>query len=82
MWKPLPVAPGEGERRAGCRPGKTAAQGHAFLCRDATLRGSYGVQMQGTRPVPPPTDGFESVIGVVIRTYDGGFRVKCAMSSD
>ena len=76
MWKPLPVAPGEGER--ACRlPARENGR-----TRTATLRGSYGVQMQGTRPVPPPTDGFESVIGIVIRTYDGGFRVKCAMSRD
>jgi len=41
-----------------------------FECSDKTLRGSYGGQMQGTRPVPGGT-GIESVIGVVTRTYDG-----------
>lgn len=46
--------------------------GHAFACSERTLRGTYGIQMQGTRPVPPPMGGgFESVVGVVIRTYDG-----------
>ena len=39
-------------------------------CSVATLRGAYGIQVQGTRPAAPggPT---ESVIGVVLRTYDG-----------
>ncbi len=38
-------------------------------CDAGTIRGSYGIQMQGTRPVP--TGGTESVIGVVLRNYDG-----------
>ena len=47
-----------------------AAQGNA--CSEATLRGTYGIQMEGTRPVPPGLGGgTESVIGVVVRTYDG-----------
>ena len=39
-------------------------------CSLATLRGAYGIQAQGTRPAAPggPT---ESVIGVVLRIYDG-----------
>jgi hypothetical protein len=46
------------------------AQGPA--CSDRTLTGSYGIQMQGTRPIPPPLGGgFETVIGVVTRTFDG-----------
>lgn len=40
-------------------------------CNAATIRGDYGIQMQGTRPVPPPGSGIESVIGVVMRNYDG-----------
>jgi hypothetical protein len=40
-------------------------------CDAGTLRGAYGIQMQGTRPVPPPTGGVESVVGVVWRSYDG-----------
>ncbi len=40
-------------------------------CNAGTIRGSYGIQMQGTRPVPPPTGGTESVVGVVLRNYDG-----------
>jgi hypothetical protein len=48
------------------------AQGRAFECSARTLQGTYGVQMQGTRPVPANLGGgFERVIGVVIRTYDG-----------
>lgn len=46
------------------RPWKT------FECSNRTLRGTYGTQMQGTRPVPG-VGGIESVIGIVIRTYDG-----------
>jgi hypothetical protein len=47
-------------------------QGKAFQCSERTLEGTYGIQMQGTRPVPPALGGgFEAVIGVVIRTYDG-----------
>jgi hypothetical protein len=43
-----------------------------FGCHDRTLRGSYGIQMQGTRPVPPPAGGgIETVIGSALRTYDG-----------
>jgi hypothetical protein len=40
-------------------------------CNAATIAGAYGIQMQGTRPVPPPTGGIESVVGVVLRSYDG-----------
>ena len=42
-----------------------------FECADATIRGTYGTQMQGTGPVPPPVGGTQTVIGVVTRTYDG-----------
>lgn len=41
-------------------------------CSEATLRGAYGLQFQGTRPVRPPfPPGIESFIGIAIRTYDG-----------
>jgi hypothetical protein len=41
-------------------------------CTEATIRGTYGIQMQGTNPVPPALGGgSQTVIGVVIRTYDG-----------
>jgi hypothetical protein len=42
-------------------------------CSVATLRGSYGIQIQGTRPAAPPAPAgsIESVIGVIVRHYDG-----------
>lgn len=41
-------------------------------CSNVTLRGTYGIQMRGTGPVPPPQGGgTQDLIGVVIRTYDG-----------
>lgn len=54
-------------------------------CSVATLRGVYGIQLQGTRP-SAPNGPIETVIGVVWREYDGegGFRqidnVKGAIS--
>jgi hypothetical protein len=38
-------------------------------CSDATIRGDYGFQIQGTRPAPGGLT--ESVVGVGVRTYDG-----------
>jgi hypothetical protein len=43
---------------------------HRHGCSNATLRGAYGIQIQGTRPAKPGGP-LESVIGVVIRNYDG-----------
>jgi hypothetical protein len=42
-------------------------------CSEATLRGTYGIQIQGTRLAPPPSPAgtVESVIGVIVRHYDG-----------
>jgi hypothetical protein len=40
-------------------------------CTNNTIRGTYGIQMQGTGPVPPPVGGTQTLIGVVTRTYDG-----------
>jgi hypothetical protein len=44
--------------------------GRPSPCSVATLRGAFGIQVEGTRPAAPggPT---ESVIGVVLRIYDG-----------
>jgi hypothetical protein len=42
-----------------------------FPCTDHTLRGTYGIQMHGTGPVPPPVGGSQTLIGVVKRTFDG-----------
>jgi hypothetical protein len=56
---------GEGNRRDG-------EERHPRACSEATLRGAYGLQFQGTRPVRPPfPPGVESFIGIAIRTYDG-----------
>jgi hypothetical protein len=46
---------------------------HSRGCSEATLRGDYGIQIQGTRPLlpPAPAGSIEPVIGIVIRTYDG-----------
>jgi hypothetical protein len=40
-------------------------------CSERTLRGAYGIQMQGTRPSGPPPAPLESLNGVVLRVYDG-----------
>jgi len=56
---------------AGANPARAASGGpDRFECGNKLLKGTYGIQMQGTRPVPAGT-ALESVIGVVIRTYDG-----------
>ena len=44
-------------------------QDDAKPCSEATVRGDYGIQIQGTRPAPGGLT--ESVIGIVFRTYDG-----------
>src|SRR4051794_26903559 len=38
-------------------------------CSEATIRGDYGIQIQGTRPAPGGAT--ESVVGVILRNYDG-----------
>jgi hypothetical protein len=38
-------------------------------CSEATVRGEYGIQIQGTRPAPGGLT--ESVVGIILRTYDG-----------
>jgi len=40
-------------------------------CNAKMLRGDYGIQMQGTRMTPPPNPVLESVVGVVLRSFDG-----------
>lgn len=44
-------------------------RGRGRSCSDATIRGDYGIQIQGTRPAPGGLT--ESVVGVGVRTYDG-----------
>jgi hypothetical protein len=53
------------------RAGSSVGPSMGFPCTDATIRGTYGIQMQGTGPVPPPVGGTQTLIGVVRRTYDG-----------
>ena len=44
-------------------------RGRGKRCSEATVRGDYGIQIQGTRPAPGGLT--ESVIGIVHRNYDG-----------
>jgi hypothetical protein len=44
-------------------------RGRGKQCSEATVRGDYGIQIQGTRPAPGGV--IESVIGIVLRNYDG-----------
>ena len=44
-------------------------RGRGKRCSEATVRGDYGIQIQGTRPAPGGLT--ESVIGIVLRNYDG-----------
>lgn len=55
----------------------TALSGPSFAagesnrnCSDSLVRGTYAIQMQGTRPAFPGGPD-ETVIGVLIRLYDG-----------
>ncbi len=49
-----------------------AQEDKGFHCTEGSIRGTYGIQMQGTNPVPPALGGgIQTVIGVVVRTYDG-----------
>jgi hypothetical protein len=57
---------GFGNERVAADGDRTAGRG----CTAATLRGAYGIQMQGSRP-SGPGGPIESVVGVVIRHYDG-----------
>lgn len=54
---------------AGSVQAKTGA-GKRFECTNKLIKGTYGIQMQGTRPIPGGA-GLEALIGVVTRTYDG-----------
>jgi hypothetical protein len=49
--------------------GQEDERGRWKPCSEATVRGDYGIQIQGTRPAPGGLT--ESVVGVVHRTYDG-----------
>lgn len=47
------------------------SRGAGKECSARTIRGDFGIQMQGTRPTPPPNSVTETVVGVVLRNYDG-----------
>ncbi len=49
--------------------GQNDEHGRGKQCSAATVRGDYGIQIQGTRPAPGGLT--EAVIGIVFRTYDG-----------
>jgi hypothetical protein len=50
-------------------PAGSAAAQEGYRCTEATIQGTYGGQMQGTNPAPG--GGIQTVIGVIVRTYDG-----------
>ena len=58
-----------GARMMSANDQQNDERGRGRGCSEATIRGDYGIQIQGTRPAPGGLT--ESVIGVVLRTYDG-----------
>jgi hypothetical protein len=58
-----------GARMMSANGQQSEERGRGRGCSEATIRGDYGIQIQGTRPAPGGLT--ESVIGVVLRTYDG-----------
>ena len=63
------VAVGIGGARVIGADGQDDERGRSKPCSEATVRGDYGIQIQGTRPAPGGLT--EAVIGIVHRTYDG-----------
>ena len=63
------VAVGIGGARVIGADGQNDERGRSKRCSEATVRGDYGIQIQGTRPAPGGLT--EAVIGIVLRTYDG-----------
>ena len=58
-----------GARMMGADGQENRDRGREKQCSEATVRGDYGIQIQGTRPAPGGLT--ESVIGIVLRNYDG-----------
>jgi hypothetical protein len=58
-----------GARIMGADGQENNGGGRGKQCSEATVRGDYGIQIQGTRPAPGGL--IESVIGIVLRNYDG-----------
>ena len=63
------VAMAAGGARVIGDEGQDDERGRWKACSERTVRGDYGIQIQGTRPAPGGLT--ESVIGIVHRTYDG-----------
>ena len=57
-----------GARMIGADGQENNERGQGKRCSEATVRGDYGIQIQGTRPAPGGL--IESVIGIVLRSYD------------
>jgi hypothetical protein len=57
-----------GARIVGAEGSDNDESGRFRPCSAATLQGDYGIQIQGTRPAPGGLT--ESVVGVVLRSYD------------
>ena len=58
-----------GAQIMGANGQENSDRGQGKQCSEATVRGDYGIQIQGTRPAPGGLT--ESVIGIVLRNYDG-----------
>src|SRR5580765_124765 len=63
-----------GARIMGADGQENSDHGRAKQCSEATSRGDYGIQIQGTRPAPGGLT--ESVVGVVLRNYDGRGNIR------
>ena len=63
------VAVGIGGARVIGADDQNDEPGRSNRCSGGTVRGDYGIQIQGTRPAPGGLT--EAVIGIVHRTYDG-----------
>lgn len=44
---------------------------HRGRCSNATLRGTYGFTISGTRPTGPPPAPLETFVGLAVTHYDG-----------
>jgi len=54
-----------------CSTQAMSDDGRGKPCSNFTIRGDYGIQVQGSRNTPPPNVVTENVIGVLIRKFDG-----------
>jgi hypothetical protein len=54
-----------------CAYAQERDHGHERRCSNATLKGSYGFTIAGTRPTGPPPAPVENFIGLAITNFDG-----------